>query len=162
MKFDAQFGFADGPRGAANVAQILRVPRLWIPTENDYGARHAAWVDETEADIALGKKYAMVARMGGQVLGAIVFRTDGHIRNISMNPEIEGRYFGAFMLRNVEQELQDIGVVATYVDTKPSNEAMLGFLTAQGYEITGVEDLYGSGKPDALLTKSLSQPNRMQ
>ena len=104
---------------------------------------------------ATGKK-ALLASLGSLPLGVIVFRLNGNIRSISMNPEIEGRNFAAFMLRNIERELLGMGVTTTHIDTKPTNAEMVGFLTQQGYEKLGQKDLYGSGRPDLLLEKSLA------
>jgi hypothetical protein len=46
----------------ADIVDVLRQPRLWIPTEKDY-PDHETWLNKTEALIVSGKKRAMAAYM---------------------------------------------------------------------------------------------------
>lgn len=150
-------------RNAAEVAEVLRAPRLWIPTHEDYGTNHDRWLERTEADLGKDKKHALLARYGLKAVGVVVFRpspcikTTLDIRNISINPDVDGRKFGSFMLRNTEVIAQEIypSLTVAQIDTKQTNTAMVAFLLSQGYEQVGVEELYEDGKPDLLFEKHL-------
>lgn len=154
------------PRSAAKVVSHLREPRLWIPTERDYGSKsHSEWLEKTEAEIAAGTRYALMASFGRTIAGVTIFRPEPNepsvagIRNISINPAYEGRYVGAFLLRNTELLIGDIQPTANtiIVDTKITNTDMLSFLDRQRYQTNGqAADLYGSGKADIVLTKSIT------
>lgn len=149
------------PSRAGKVMDVLRAPRLWIPTREDYGKGHDTWLQKVESELMTGKRSALLARIGDRSVGTVVWREnpdeDGviDIRNISINPEAKGRYFGAFMLRNMEYCMRETKPDATLlrVDTKATNRDMLAFLARQGYETVDSLDLYESGKPDVVLEK---------
>lgn len=93
----------------ADIVDVLRRPRLWIPTEKDY-PNHGSWLDETEDLIISGKKRAMAAYMGNDAVGTVIYQRDPNqpqsleIRNISVSADARGRYVGGFLLRNAEIE----------------------------------------------------------
>lgn len=162
------FNFAarsvESPRQASLAIDVLRKPRLWIPTEKDYPS-HGMWLEKVEAELQQGKKRAIVAFFGKVPVGAVIYqRHPEHfdtleIRNISISPEDGNRYIGSFLLRNSEIEAvtQDFpGVSQSMVDTKVENQTMLSFLEGHGYAIRDSADLYGSGQLDAILVKSFS------
>jgi ribosomal protein S18 acetylase RimI-like enzyme len=147
----------------ANIVDVLRQPRLWIPTEKDY-PNHGEWLDKTEALIASGKKRAMAAYMGNQAIGAVIYQQSVEspsvveIRNISVSPDGRGRHIGSFLLRNVEIEAarNDFSEINEFVvDTKLTNTGMIAFLKSEGYSIKETTDLYGlNAGLDAVLSKS--------
>ncbi len=149
---------------AAKVIDVLCAPRLWIPTQQDYGAGHGVWLEKVEEELAAGKRYALHAQMGRRSAGVIIWRPSAQprtvdIRNISVSPEVRGRYFGPFMLRNVEYGIRERypDVQGVRVDTKTTNAEMRAFLSGQEYIEVGVEDLYNSGKPDVILQKIMDK-----
>ncbi len=151
------------PRRAAQVIDVLRAPRMFIPTEQDYGASHEPWLAKTEHGLITGERHALLAQDGQYMAGAEVFRLDSDdpsivdARNISVNPDYRGRFFGAFLVRNVEHLaiLMYPEVTTMRVDTKLTNEDMLSFLERQGYVQQALADLYGSGKMDVILYKTV-------
>jgi ribosomal protein S18 acetylase RimI-like enzyme len=149
-----------------NVIDVLRRPRLWIPTQKDY-PDYDAWLEKTEAEIASDKKRAMLAYMGRQPVGAVIYQRHKEqprtieIKNISVSPHTQGRHIGSFMLRNSEIEAirNDFpDADRLIVDTKVTNADMINFLVNHGYRIHEVTSLYGpeSGL-DAVLTKSVAK-----
>jgi ribosomal protein S18 acetylase RimI-like enzyme len=147
----------------ADIVDVLRQPRLWIPTEKDY-PDHGSWLDKTEDLIISGKKRAMAAYMGQDAVGTVIYQRDPkettslEIRNISVSDDARGRYVGSFLLRNAEIEaaLNDFpGIVRYVVDTKASNVEMIAFLESQGYSIQDITDLYSL---DAGLDVVMSKP----
>jgi hypothetical protein len=98
---DIRFSNEHSSAEVADVVDMLRQPRLWIPTEKDY-PDHDVWLDKTEALIASGKKRAMAAYMGRDAIGTVIYQrspeqpTTLEIRNISVSDDARGRYVGAF------------------------------------------------------------------
>lgn len=139
----------------------MREPRLWIPTEEDYPS-HSQWLGKVEAGLSSGERHALFATIGGQTVGAVVSRQGEvpntvDIRNISISPDVKGRYFGAFLLRNSECLAREItpDVASIRVDTKATNLDMIAFLHTQGYSEIDETDLCNSGALDVVLEKSL-------
>lgn len=163
---DFQIGNEHTHSQIADITDLLRKPRLWIPTEKDY-PDHGTWLDKSEAQLQSGNKRAMAARLGSETVGAILYQRNPlsnaslEIRNISISPNIRNRYLGAFLLRNMEIEASrhDFpGVNEITVDTKETNHEMIAFLCSQGYSISKVVDLYGQGSGlDVVLTKSVTE-----
>lgn len=149
------------PRNAARVTGYLDEPRLWIPTEEDYGTRHGEWLEKIEHRLINKEAMALLATLGLEAAGVIIFRPEdsetSSIRNISINPNYEGRRIGSFMLRNAEHAAQEAhpGTKRIIVDTKITNSAMISFLESQGYAPEEIVDLYDSGKLDVVLSKTL-------
>ena len=155
---------AESPRQASLAIDVLRKPRLWIPTQKDYPG-HDAWLEKVEAELQQGKKRAMLGFIGKEPVGAVIYQRDPkrdntlEIRNISISPEAGNRYIGSFLMRNSELEAvaHDFpGTVQVTVDTKVDNSEMLSFLSAHGYSLAEVTDLYDSGNPDAIMAKPLA------
>ena len=155
---------AGSPRLASLAIDVLRKPRLWIPTEKDYPS-HGTWLEKVEAELQQGKKRAMIGFFGKVPVGAVIYQRHPEqydtleIRNISISPEVGNRYIGSFLLRNseIEAAAQDFpGVSQSMVDTKVANRTMLSFLEGHGYALRDSADLYGSGQLDAILVKSLA------
>lgn len=150
------------------IMQVLRSPRLWIPSRLDY-PDFDQWLDKTEAAINDNSARAMSARIGTQTVGAVIYKplaeesSTLQLKNISLAPDARGRHIASFLVRNVE--IETIGhdfpdCDRVIVDTKTTNTGMIGFLLAAGYELASIEDLYGLGSgPDAVLTKSLQPIN---
>ena len=58
--------------GVGNVIEVLRRPRLWIPTEADY-PNHKVWLEKVEAQLTSGKKRAMLAYDSRIPVGTVVY-----------------------------------------------------------------------------------------
>ena len=163
MPIDISFTDSFNSSSAAKVADFLRQPRLYIDTQADYGSAHQDWVERTEHDLVMGRKFGIAAIEAGQVVGSVIAKIESPetvgIRNISMSPEVRRRDFGRFstaqLLYIVQQELPDVSRVV--VDTKPENRAMVEFLKKLKFREVGLEDLYSSGQPDLVLERTVSQ-----
>ncbi len=157
---DIRFNNEPTGRQFDDTIAILEQPRLWVPTEQDY-PRHAEWLERTADEIHAGRKRALLAYAESSPMGVIIYRLgiedrdSVEIRNISINPKVQGRLFGSFMLRQVEGDYPNTSNIT--VDTKITNQGMISFLEAQGYETSAIADLYSDGTGfDAVLTKSLA------
>lgn len=164
LLIDIRFSNEHNRRQLGDIMTVLSQPRLWVPTAADY-PRHKEWLGKSEAQIAEGTKRALLAYVGANPVGAIVYRRHEaaknivEIRNISIDPEVHGRLFGAFMLRQVETDslAHDFpGTDTLTVDTKATNGDMIAFLEKQGFRPSDAVDLYSDGTGmDVVLTKSL-------
>ena len=161
---DFRFTNEHSAQDVANIVDVLRGPRLWIPTDQDY-PNHSVWLDKTEAQIVDGTKRAMAAYSGKLAVGSVIYQRHPEIptvlelRNISLAPDMRGRHFGHFLLHTAEGEAarNDFpGIEEIVVDTKVTNEGMISFLLAQGYDIKEITDLYGLGAGlDVVFSKTL-------
>jgi|GEM_PF-937603 len=148
-----------------NIIDLLREPRLLIPTEKDYPT-HAMWLEKVATQIKSGEKRAMVAYSHARPVGVVIYQqSEGRprileVKNISVTPEFRSKGIATFALRlaEIEAMTNDFpGVTEASIDTKTSNTKMIHFLMAQGYEIKEITDLYGLGAGvDAVLTKSIA------
>jgi len=150
----------------ADIIDVLRQPRLWIPTGKDY-PNHKNWLDKTEAQIASGSKKAMAAYMGKDAVGTVIYQElvgdikTLEIKNISVSDDARGRYVRSFLLRNAEVEAiqNDFpNIEEIVVDTKLSNAQMIAFLESQDYSVKEITDLYGLGAGlDVVMSKLLTK-----
>ena len=164
MSIDISFKDAGFPGVEDAVAKLLRGPRLWIPSDDYPG--HFIWVEQAIADIEDGRKMAIAAFMGLTPVGSITYQVHPklpntlEIKNLAVQPEVAGRYFASFLLRQVEVEgKNNLGVVDVIGDTKATNSGLLAFITQAGYKLNPPEILdtnYGhNGVPDVVFTKRL-------
>lgn len=138
------------PSRADEIVAYLRGPRLWIP-QMDY-PDFEQWAQKVHGQLKSEAKRAMVALHQGNVVGAIIYQrhpTDPavlEVRNITVRPDMQGRYVASFMLRNAEIEgRSDFGSRTVVVDAKAKNHSIRAYLFKNGYRERGVEDLYGLG-----------------
>lgn len=146
---------------ADEIVDYLQGPRLWIPPL-DY-PDFDRWVAKTHAQLKSEEKRALIALSYGNVVGAIVYQKHQsdpealEIKNVTVRPDLQGRYVASFLLRNAELEgCRDYGSRVVVVDSKARNHAIGAFLRKNGYTARGVEDLYGLGAgSDVVYTKKL-------
>jgi ribosomal protein S18 acetylase RimI-like enzyme len=142
---------SDGVGGRADeLVDYLRGPRLWIP-QVDY-PDFDRWADKVHAQLKSEEKRAIVALARHEVVGAVVYQRHKtrpealEIKNITVRPDMRGRFVAGFLLRNAEVEgAADYGVGDVIVDAKARNVALRAYLFRQGYRQRGVADLYGLG-----------------
>lgn len=152
----------DTPALVGSVIDVLRRPRLWVPTQRDY-PRHNEWLERTEADLVAGRKRAMVCLHNRRPAAAVVYRRNPEqpsivdIRNISVAPESSGRLVGSFLVTQAIREAVEHDypeVTEVKVDTKITNQDMLDFLRTHGFTPEEITDLYHDGTGlDVVLTR---------
>lgn len=150
---------------ADEVVDYLRGPRLWVP-KIDY-PDFDDWIAKVHAQLKSEEKRAVLAFVGGVVAGAVVYqrhqtRSDTlEVKNLTVRPDVQGRFFASFLMRNAEVEgASDYGIRSVVVDAKARNLAIRAFLHKNGYQALGVEDLYGRGAgEDVVYSKRLRLGN---
>ena len=155
------------PARADELVDYLRGPRLWIP-QLDY-PDFDRWADKVHAQLKTQEKRALVALSARAVVGAVVYQRHKavpsalEIKNITVRPDMRGRFIAGFLLRNAEIEgAADYGVREVIVDAKARNVAIRAYLWRQGYRRRGEEDLYGLGAgQDVVYGKRLGKSLRV-
>jgi RimJ/RimL family protein N-acetyltransferase len=160
---DFRFTTEESVRRADEIADYLRGPRLWIP-RTDY-PDFEDWLSRAHSQLKREEKRAVVALDSGRVAGVVLYQEHRglpgvlELKNITVRPDVRGRHFAAFMLRNAEVEgLRDFGCSAAVVDAKAGNAGVRRLLLSAGYRPWTTSDLYGLGAGrDVVYSKSLSQ-----
>lgn len=135
---------------ADEILDYLRGPRLWIP-HLDY-PDFDAWADKVHWQLKSEEKRACIGLVAGAVVGAVIYQRHKtepdtlEIKNVTVRPDMRGRYIANFLLRNAEIEgVRDFGGHQVIVDAKARNFAIRSYLFRNGYRVRKVEDLYGLG-----------------
>lgn len=160
------FAFTNEGNRFDEVVDYLRGPRLWIP-RIDY-PDFDRWAEKVHRQLKSEEKRALWALSHDDVVGVVIYqrhKTMGaalEIKNITVRPDMRGRFIASFLFRNAEIEgSRDYGVQEVLVDAKVSNVAIRSFLLGQGYRRRGVADLYRLGAGlDAVYGKVLRRVRR--
>ena len=129
------------------IIDYLNGPRLWVPKVHypDY----FDWLGKVHVELKAEVKRAMVALDHGQVCGVIIYQEHKNqkgvleLKNLTVRPDLRGRYIASFLLRNTEIEGGDeFGADSVICDAKASNFSIGSFLLKQGYQALGQVDLY--------------------
>jgi len=151
------------PNRIDEIVAYLLGPRLWIP-QVDY-PDFDDWVQRAWRELKSGRKRAMLCCEHGTVAGVLLYqrhkqRSDAlELKNLTVRPDVRGRYIASFLLRNTEiegaREFQSSAIVA---DAKYQNIPIRRFLMRNGYKIAEKTDLYqrGGGTDAVYLKKSPS------
>lgn len=143
------------------IVSYLMGPRLWIP-QNDY-PDFLDWAERTHKELKRENKRAMLALAGKEIAGITVYQRHKkdadalEIKNITVRPDVRGRFIASFLLRNTEIEgAQDFGSNSVVCDAKEKNLSIRSFLIKNRYLPSASQDLYelGSGK-DIIYRKQL-------
>ena len=145
------------------IVDYLLGPRLWIP-KVDY-PDYEDWIQKVHAQLKQEDKRAIVALSCRSIVGAIIYQrhqTESEaleIKNITVRPDVQGRFIASFLLRNAEVEgARDFGIQRVLVDSKARNLEIRSFLFRNGYTNLGTHDLYGLGSgEDIVYSKRLYQ-----
>jgi ribosomal protein S18 acetylase RimI-like enzyme len=124
------------------------------------------WVEKAHAQFKSEEKRALVALSYRNVVGAVVYqrhkliRSALEIKNITVRPDMQGRFIASFLLRNAEIEgASDFKIDQVLVDAKARNMSIRAFFFQQGYRVLGSEDLYGLGAgKDLVYGKRIGRP----
>ena len=144
---------------ADEIVAYLQGPRLWIPRV-DY-PDFEAWLDKVHRQLKSEEKRALVALSGDNVVGAVLYQRHQaehdalEIKNITVRPDMRGRYVASFLLRNAELEgRQDFASKRILIDAKVRNLRIRSFLFKNGYAPLVTTDLYALGAgEDIVYTK---------
>ncbi len=141
---------SDAGNRTDELVDYLRGPRLWIPHEHypDFDD----WLERVHVQLKSEEKRALVALSHHSVVGAVIYQKHKtvpgslEIKNLTVRPDMRGRFIASFLFRNAEVEgAADFDVDSVLIDAKDSNQAIRALLFQQGYRIQCTEELYGLG-----------------
>jgi ribosomal protein S18 acetylase RimI-like enzyme len=145
------------------IVSYLLGPRLWIPQAHypDF----EDWLGRAHRELKSERKRALTAMTGaGEIVGVVLYqrhKTDAgtvEIKNLTVRPDVRGRYLASFLVRNAEVEglAEYAGARRVVCDAKADNVPIRLFLLKQGYRLAARADLYGlSAGEDMVFEKPL-------
>ena len=147
------------------IVSYLLGPRLWIP-QTDY-PDFLDWAGKTYAELKKENKRAIIALSGKEIVGAAIYQRHKkysealEIKNITVRPDVRGRYVANFLMRNTEVEgAQEFNSNYAICDAKAKNFSVRYFLLKNRYLPMANEDLYGLGAgKDIVYRKKLAGVN---
>lgn len=130
------------------IVSYLSGPRLWIP-QTDY-PDFFDWAEKVHKELKADSKRVVVAFSGCDIVGVTVyqrhkkFRDALEIKNLTVRPDMRGRYIASFLMRNTEIEgCNEFNSKYILCDAKANNYPVRLFLLKHQYKIVRREDLYG-------------------
>jgi ribosomal protein S18 acetylase RimI-like enzyme len=120
--------------------------------ERTFGAlAGTAWqqrrCSQIEQDLTYWPDFAFVAELNGQVVGYITTSLDktsraGHIRNVAVAPEDQGKGIGRSLLEHVMQFFREQGMQYARIETLTQNERCKEFYPSLGFREVAGQVLY--------------------
>ncbi len=144
------------------IVSYMLGPRLWIPS-TDY-PDFLDWAQKVHGELKKDVKRALIALSENNVVGVAIYQRHKkykdalEIKNLTVRPDMRGRYIASFLMRNAEIEgRREFNSNYVLCDAKVGNQAVRFFLMKHQYKIVRKEDLYGlnSGE-DTVYKKNLA------
>ena len=142
------------------IVDHMRGPRLWMP-KFQYPDMND-WLQKVHSQLKSETKKVVIAISRNVIIGSLVYQKHLvsemlELKNLTVRPDMQGRYLASFMLRNAEIEgVRDFAVNKVICDTKANNLPVRALLEHSGYKLIGVVDLYRlSGGQDVVYTKTV-------
>ena len=104
----------------------------------------------------------LVLEQNGAIIGAVYLlwhktRRTGRIYNIVIAPKLQGKGYGAKLLKRCERECQCRKCHYIYLEVRVDNKSAIEFYKKHGFEITGkLPDYYDDGSAGYRMLKSLN------
>ena len=120
------------------------------------------WVQRSEHEVEKGYKTPILAFSDGQLVGDVIYQPHKQlprlreIKNIRVHPELRGRAFAHFMLRQAEVEARD-QYDALIADARSDQKEVIALLLHEGYLPLGQRALYDTNAVDVIMIKTLDQ-----
>jgi len=152
MSFYFSFEDIDGTRTISRAVNFLARQPLSYPNYVD-------WTGKTEAELLTGIKKGVIAYNNEILAGDIICQPHKdlsgalnvlELKNIRIHPEVRGRRFASFMLRQAEIEFPHDLVLA---DARKGQIDMISFLLSEGYKLIASSNLYEPDVSDVVMVK---------
>lgn len=145
------------------IVHFLLGPRLWVPA-TDY-PDFLDWADRCVAQLKHQHKRAVLCMQGMALVGVALYQRHKQyadtleIKNLTVLPQVRGRYIASFLLRNAEVEGQrDFASQWAVGDAKSTNYSVAQFMTRHHYAIADQRDLYQKGAGQDLVFRKKLGP----
>ncbi len=152
MSFNFQFRFAQDRK------ELQQLEKHLLNQPFDY-PNYPDWVKRAVEEISLGYKMAILAFSEDVLVGDLILQPhkvfDGvlEFKNMRVNPKLQKRYFGAFMLRQGEVEADKNNYSAIICDTHSDNLPVINMLKQQGYRVIARAPLYDENVEEVVFGK---------
>ena len=152
MSFNFSFGDIDGTRAINKAVNFLAKQSLGYPN-------YADWTEKAETELLTGIKKGVIAYNNGMLAGDIICQSHKdlsgalnvlELKNIRIHPEVRGRRFASFMLRQAEIEFPNDLIL---VDARRNQRDMINFLFSEGYKPIASSNLYEPDVGDIVMAK---------
>ena len=153
MSFNFAFRTPGSTQDLKQLVDFLMKQDLGYPGYED-------WVQRAEYEIDKGYKIPVLAFSEGTLVGDVIYQPHKQlprireIKNIRVHPEVRGRAFAHFMLRQAEAENSD-QFDALIVDARADQNDVITLLLRNGYTPLGQRALYGANSVDVIMVKML-------
>ena len=152
MPFYFSFRDISGTRSINQAVNFLARQSLGYPNYSD-------WIEKAETELLTGIKKGVIAYNNGILAGDIICQSHKdlsgalnvlELKNIRIHPEVRGRRFASFMLRQAEIEFPHDLIL---VDARKDQRDMINFLFSEGYKPIASSNLYEPDVGDIVMAK---------
>ncbi len=155
MYFNFNFRGIDSTLDIRKLIEFMSQHPLQYPNYQD-------WIQRSEPEINAGYKQAILSFSDKRIVGNLLYQPHKEIastleiKNLRVHPGVRQRYFGIFMLKQLEVEARRRKSIDTVmVDTRASQTDVLSLLQKAGFRETARAPLYDSNEEDVILTKPI-------
>ena len=155
MGFDFRFRFLEDEKELKQLKNFLIEQPFSYPNYED-------WVERTIPEIDCGYKKTILAFSDDILAGDLIFQPHKtlskvmELKNMRIHPDFKRRYFGFFMLRQMEAESKDYDAITC--DARSDMVNVLSLLKLCGYREISRVPLYDPNVEDIILLKNLKNP----
>ena len=155
MSFNFSFRTPDSTQDLKQLIDFLMKQDLGYPQYED-------WVQRAEQEIDQGYKIAILAFNEGKIVGDVIYQPHKQlprvreIKNIRIHPQLRGRSFAHFMLKQAEVEQKE-QYDALMVDARADQKDVIALLMRNGYVPLGQKTLYDPNAVEVIMIKTLDK-----
>ncbi|MBW3022998.1 GNAT family N-acetyltransferase [Candidatus Woesearchaeota archaeon] len=155
MSFHFSFGTVGSTSELRQLVNFLMLQELRY-------SKYDLWVQKTEHEIDSGYKTAIVALSMGKIVGDLIYQPHKQLprvrelKNLRIHPEVRGRDFARFMLRQAECENPDYDMIIA--DAHEDQKEIVHLMLNAGYSIlaSGV-NIHDKNNRDVVFVKTYNK-----
>ena len=158
MGFDFRFRHVEDAKDRGKLAKFLEAQNLSYPNYGD-------WIERAMVDLYRGYKSSIIALSNGVLVGNCIFQPHKQfprireVKNMRVHPNLRGRYFGVFMLRQAEVENRG-NYDAMITDIRSNQPELIKMALFCGYTKLTRIPLYEHHLEEVVMVKTFEQtPN---
>ncbi len=161
MSFDFEFKLLDDEKELKKLRNHLAAQPL------DY-LRYFDWIERTMDELGCGYKKAILAFSDGVIVGDGIFQPHKTLhgiiefKNMRIHPSLQKRYFGFFIVRQIEAESRENNYNAIICDARSDRLDVLNLMKLCGYREIARKPLYDGNTEDVVLLKNLKNSSNFQ
>lgn len=162
MHLDYSFRNAETDKDFTKIGQYLHPLAAGYP-------KFRTWVYERVIpELKVGYKQAFLGLSEDQIVASLIFQPHKEfpnvfieLKNLRIHPKVKGRFFGSFLLRQVETLSKEEGYQAIVCDTRSNNFPVIELLHFNGYQSIARAPLYEENIEDIIFAKDLGEGSKL-